>query len=173
MSARLIVVDAYNVIHRSPALRPGPDRTLAESRRKLMNLLAWAFGSGEARFVAVFDGSAEGGPGSDDRGGRVEVRWSKPPQTADDVIRAIVEREVGRDSRVTVVTSDLEVARHARAMGADVSIADLFLASALGPESGEVEKPQHLSKREIEEWAELFRHRPQGAPAGEDDELEK
>jgi hypothetical protein len=58
-----------------------------------------------------------------------------------------------------VVTADLEVARHARAMGADVSLSDLFLASMMGPVSPEhPEKPVTLSKKEIEEWAEIFRH---------------
>lgn len=60
--------------------------------------------------------------------------------------------------RVTVVTADLEVARHARAMGADVSLSDLFLASVLGPApAGGGEKPVSLSKKEVEEWAEIFR----------------
>jgi hypothetical protein len=88
------------------------------------------------------------------------VRFSRPPEKADDVIRRLVEREV-EHRRVTVVTADLEVARHARAMGADISIADLFLASALGPGEAETpEKPVSLTKREIEEWAEMFKHRP-------------
>jgi predicted RNA-binding protein with PIN domain len=169
MSARLIVIDAYNVIHRAPALRPGPDRTLEESRHKLLNLLAWAYGTGDARFVVVFDG--DGSDDGDETGARVEVRWARPPDKADDVIRRIVEREVDHGARVTVVTSDLEVARHARAMGADVSIADLFLASALGPGTAESEKPQQLSKREIEEWAQVFQRRPPAA-AADDDELE-
>ena len=58
-----------------------------------------------------------------------------------------------------MVTADLEVARHARAMGADVSLSDLFLASVMGPVSREnPEKQVTLSKQEIEEWAEIFRH---------------
>src|SRR5690242_9961953 len=117
MSGRhLIVVDGYNLIHRSPQLRPGPERTLREARQKLVNLLSWAVGSGEARFLVVFDGADE--HGHDGHSGRVEIAWSRPPEKADDVIRRRVEEEIGRDNRVTVVTADLEVARHARAMGA-------------------------------------------------------
>ena len=70
---------------------------------------------------------------------------------------------------MTVVTADLEVARHARVMGADISLSDLFLASVLntrtakGDKSDEVsEKPATLSKKEIEEWAEMFRKRASG-----------
>ena len=69
---------------------------------------------------------------------------------------------------MNVVTSDIEVARHARANGAEVSLADIFLASAMGDigreagESGEPategsdDKPVSLSKKELAEWAEIF-----------------
>src|SRR5262245_10205680 len=164
---RLVVVYGYNVIMKSAELRPGPQRTLREARAKLINLLSWAVGSGETRFLVVFDG-AEATP-SVSGSGRVEVRYSRPPEKADDLIRALVEERIERVEGLTVVTSDLEVARHARAMGADVALADLFLASVLHPGRGEEagEKPPALSRREIEEWAEIFRRRP---PASERDE---
>jgi len=159
MSERLIIVDGYNLIHRTPSLRPGQDRTMAASREKLINLLAWAFGAGDARFIVVFDGAMEGG--RDQRSERVEVRFSRPPDSADDVIRRLVEERVDRVDRLTVVTADLEVARHARAMGADIALSDLFLTSALGPQgTSETEKPATISKKELEDWAELFRRRP-------------
>jgi YacP-like NYN domain len=151
---RLIVVDGYNLILRA----------LRESREKLVNLLSWAVGSGDARFIVVFDG-AEGGSRVDGSG-RVEVRYSKPPENADALIRRIVEDQVERVERLTVVSSDLEVARHARAMGADIAMGDLFLASAIGPASADgasapegADKPTTLSKKELAEWAELFSRR--------------
>jgi predicted RNA-binding protein with PIN domain len=157
---RLILVDGYNLILRSPSLKPGPDRTLREARDKLVNLLSWAVGSGNARFIVVFDGSDR--HGDDERGGRVEVRYSRPPQKADDLIRTLVEDRVERVEHLTVVTSDLEVARHARAMGAEIALADLFLSSVMGPAAGASEapeKPASISKKELEEWAALFRSR--------------
>lgn len=162
------MVDGYNLVLRSPQLRPGPDRTLEESREKLVNLLSWGIGAGEARIIVVFDGADVGSRGGDS-GGRVEVRYSKPPQKADDVIRSLVEDQVERVERLTVVTSDLEVARHARAMGAGVSMADLFLGSMVSPgDTAEPEKPSTLSKKELEEWAEIFRTR-RSAPPPEDE----
>ncbi len=160
-------MDGYNLILRSPSLKPGPDRTLRESRDKLVNLLAWAVGTGNARFLVVFDGTEQ--RGEDESTGRVEVRFSRPPQKADDLIRALVEERMKRVERLTVVTSDLEVARHARAMGADIALADLFMSSMLGPRGGQAaaesaEKPTTITKKELEEWAELFRGRP---PKGE------
>jgi len=175
---RLIVIDGYNLIHRTASLKPGEGRTLRQAREKLVNLLSWAIGAGEARILVVFDGAE--GAGGDERGGRVEVRFSRPPRSADDVIRTVVEDQVDRVERLTVVTADLEVARHARAMGADVALADLFVSSLLGPQQGGAEaaadeKPPALSRQELEEWAEIFRARRPGAgrkPGGEEEEGE-
>ncbi|MBI1799510.1 MAG: NYN domain-containing protein [Candidatus Eisenbacteria bacterium] len=167
MPEHLIVVDGYNLILRTATLKPSGTRTLRESRDKLVNLLSWGFGGGDARFLVVFDGSE--GPGKDESSTRVEVRFSRPPLKADDLIREIVEHQMDRVDRLTVVTSDLEVARHARAMGADIALADLFLTSALGAgtESEIPEKPATISKRELEEWANLFKSR-QGKDALDD-----
>jgi predicted RNA-binding protein with PIN domain len=166
----LIVVDGYNLIHRSPELRPGPERTLQEAREKVVNLLSWAVGAGDARFLVVFDG-AEGSDADMGGNGRVQVRWSKPPAKADDLIRRIVEDEMERVDRLTVVTADLEVARHARAMGADIALSDLFLGSMLGPgrEREADEKPGTMSRKELEEWAKVFRA-PRPGDAAERDE---
>ena len=167
--SRLIVIDGYNLILRAPELKPGPDRTLRQSREKLINLLSWVSGSPDARFIVVFDGSEV--RGRDNSQGHVEVRYSHPPDKADDLIRRIVEDKIDRVDRITVVTADIEVARHARAMGADISISDLFLASMFGPvRRGEDEKPTTLSKKDLEEWAELFRRgkpKPDGEAAPE------
>jgi predicted RNA-binding protein with PIN domain len=161
VSARLVIVDGYNVILRSPSMRPNEGRTLRQAREKLVNMLSWVVGGEEARFVVVFDGAHVAGP--PEKSGRVEVRFSRQPATADDVIRELVEKALENEQHVTVVTADLEVARHARAMGADIALSDLFLASVLGPaarEAGEApEKPSALSKKEVEEWAEMFRNR--------------
>ena len=162
MSDRLVIVDGYNLILRTPDLRPEGGRTLAESRQKLENLLAWTMGS-EARFLVVYDGAEGMGPSS--KSGRVETRFSRPPQKADDLIRVLVEQLIEKHEGLTVVTSDAEVARHARAMGADIALADLFIASATGAGRGRdetPEKPASLSKKELEEWAELFRRRSTG-----------
>lgn len=160
MPERLIIVDGYNVILRSPQLRPGKGRDLREARDKLVNMLSWVVGGEDAHFIVVFDGVHQAGP--PEQSTRVDVRFSRPPATADDLIGELVEDRVERQERVTVVTADLEVARHARALGADIVLSDLFLASVLGtsaPAGDGGEKPPPLSKREVEEWAEVFRSR--------------
>lgn len=171
---RVILIDGYNLVHRAPELKPGPDRTLREARQKLVNLLSWAIGSGEARFIVVFDGSEQ--HGRDESSGRVEVRYSKPPEKADDLIRRLVEDLVDRVERLTVVTADLEVARHARAMGADIALSDLFVASVLSPgHAAPEEKPAALSKKELESWAEIFlgKKRAEGRRINQDEDDEE
>jgi hypothetical protein len=46
-------------------------------------------------------------------------------------------------------------------MGADIAMSDLFLASLIPSNPvGASEKPTTLTKKELEEWAELFRRKP-------------
>ncbi len=129
---RTIILDGYNVILRSPAFRPDERRDLATAREKLENLLSGAVGgAGDAEFLLVFDGADVPGaprrrPG---RSPRVDVRFSTPPEKADDLIRTLVEDWSETRENITVVTSDLEIARHARAHGATIVFSDLFAAS--------------------------------------------
>jgi predicted RNA-binding protein with PIN domain len=130
---RTIILDGYNVILRSPAFRPDERRDLAMARDKLVNLLTWALGApGEIDFVIVFDGAdvspAARREGTTRGASKVSVRFSTPPAKADDVIKELVD-EWTETREVTVVTSDLEVARYAHAGGASVVLSDLFAAS--------------------------------------------
>ena len=130
---RTIILDGYNVILRSPAFRPDERRDLATAREKLVNLLSWALGgSGQVEFLVVFDGAdvapAQRKTVKSTGSSKVTVRFSKPPAKADDVIRDLVV-ELAPRGDLTVVTSDLEVARHARGEGATIVLSDLFAAS--------------------------------------------
>jgi predicted RNA-binding protein with PIN domain len=170
---RTIIIDGYNLILRSPAFRPDDRRDLAMAREKLVNLLSWAVGTGDAEFIVVFDGAETVfGSRRTERSGHVTVRFSKPPRNADDLIRELVEEFAEREERVTVVTADVEVAAHARACGATVVISDIFAASLFpdqvkkeverrrpkpGQEDdGGSEKPLGFSKKELEQWARIF-----------------
>ena len=131
---RTIILDGYNVILRSPAFRPDERRDLAASRDKLVNLLSWALGgTGQVEFIVVFDGAdvapAQRRTVKSGGASKVTVHFSKPPLKADDVIRALVEELAPKTVDLTVVTSDLEVARHARGEGATIVLSDLFAAS--------------------------------------------
>jgi len=154
---RTIILDGYNVILRSPAFRPDERRDLAMARDKLINLLSWALGGiGQAEFIVVFDGADVAAPQrkSVKSGGvsKVTVHFSKPPLKADDVIRNLVNELAPKTADLTVVTSDLEVARHARGEGATIVLSDLFAASLFKERVEEqlneaVERGKKLGKR--------------------------
>jgi hypothetical protein len=160
---RLIVVDGYNLILRSPRLRPEPGRSLREAREKLVNLLSWAVGGGDAEFIVVFDGAEGGGP--NERDGRVDVRFSRPPEKADDEIRRIVEDRVdqgrspdGGDGGSRGRSSCAGDGRRHRALRS--LPAERAGSGALrrgGGQQAEEEKPTMISKKELEEWAQIFR----------------
>lgn len=197
--SRTILLDAYNVILRSPAFRPDEHRDLAAARTRLINLLSWAVGAGSVEFVLVFDGAALPAAVRAEASGssRVQVRFSRPPAKADDLIRSLVEEWAGVRAGLTVVTSDLEVANHARACGASVVLSDVFAASLFaerteerlrdlargggrgpaGPRTGSPTaegsdaeaKPAAMSKREREEWMQLFQDQQREAGFDDDD----
>src|SRR5262249_51210560 len=110
------------------------------------------------------------GPQNPSKSGRITVRFSKPPQNADQLIQEIVEELEDRGRAVTVVTSDIEVARHARTHGATVALSDLFAASlfpervaadlerqkAQGTGESGSDKPLGFSKKDMKEWMEMF-----------------
>jgi len=185
---KTILLDGYNVILRSPAFRPDERRDLAMARDKLVNLLSWALGgTGTVEFIVVFDGAdvAPAQRKTVKSGGstKVTVHFSKPPAKADDLIRTLVE-EIAPRTDLTVVTSDLEVARHARGEGATIVLSDLFAASLFKEraeeqlneaidrgkkmrggkrtgsptaEGSDAEKKQEgVSKKNADEWLKLF-----------------
>jgi predicted RNA-binding protein with PIN domain len=171
---RTIILDGYNVILRSPAFRPDERRDLAASRDKLVNLLSWALGGiGQAEFIVVFDGADVGAAQRKTvkSGGasKVTIHFSKPPLKADDVIRNLVEELAPTTSDLTVVTSDLEVARHARGEGATIVLSDLFAASLFK------ERVEEQLNEAVERGKKLSKQKPgkkTGSPTSEGSDAE-
>ena len=171
---RTIILDGYNVILRSPAFRPDERRDLAMARDKLINLLSWALGGiGQADFIVVFDGAdvAAGQRKTVKSGGssKVTVHFSKPPKKADDVIRDLVNELAPKTADLTVVTSDLEVARHARGEGATIVLSDLFAASLFK------ERVEEQLNEAVERGKKLHPKKPRkktGSPTSEGSDAE-
>ena len=106
-------------------------------------------------FTVVFDGDVAPGPAASS--GRIEVRFSRPPRTADDVLVELVRR---LGSGAIVVSSDAKVQNAARRAGAAAVASDRFLAALDGvpPEGADDEEddeprakrgnPRRISKDE-------------------------
>ena len=119
------LIDGYNVIRRDAELRDRETTGLEAGRTALLALVARVARETSDDFVVVFDGARR--VGTAPAGGRVQVMFSRPPETADDVLRrlAATHREGG-----VVVTSDRAVLDSARRAGAVGVGGEAFLAAA-------------------------------------------
>ena len=120
----LWVIDGYNVIRRDPDLRLREAESLEAGRRALVHLVIQAARTlPRDEFVIVFDG-ARIGDAAPPRG-RVRIVFSRPPETADDVVRRL-----GSVAGSVVVSSDRAVQHAARRARAAVVDAETFVARA-------------------------------------------
>jgi len=137
------LIDGYNVIRRDPGLRAREGESLEAGRRALVHLVAALARRADDAFTVVFDGARRQGIGAP--AGRVSVVFSRPPETADDVLIRLARTE--RQAAI-VVTSDHVVQDAARRAGAAVVSAEAFLARASRPDSGE---PRDVAEKDEEE----------------------
>ncbi|HEU5180895.1 MAG TPA: NYN domain-containing protein [Candidatus Polarisedimenticolia bacterium] len=164
-----ILVDGYNLLHKDPALQEMARHSLEQAREALLDQLA-AYRSGDMLIRVVFDGR-EGGAGSAGRRRQgVEVRFSRPPRSADETILEIIAAEPRRSS-LLVVTSDVkDIGRAARAEGARWISSEAFLRrlhKARRPKGRsrqgvEGEKPGLVGASEVEYWLRKFEPGPEG-----------
>ncbi|MBI1737379.1 MAG: NYN domain-containing protein [Candidatus Rokubacteria bacterium] len=122
------LLDGYNVIRRDPDLHGAEEAGLAAARAALLRRVVDAERRSGDPFTVVFDGAP--GPGPASSPGRIEVVFSRPPRTADDVLMDLARRL--RDGAI-VVTSDRRVQDAARRAGAAAVASERFLAALEGP----------------------------------------
>ena len=121
-------VDGYNVIRRDADLRGRESESLESGRSALLAAVAAAARRTGDQFTVVFDGArrdAGVGPPT----GQVQVMFSRPPESADDVLRALIVK-AGAGS--VVASSDRAVCDAARRAGAVAVSAEDFVAALRG-----------------------------------------
>lgn len=122
LPAAVLVVDGYNV-----SLTGWPDQALPVQRRRLVDALRNLQARTGAEPIVVFDGAeAQSGP-SASLPRSVQVRFSPPGISADDVVVAMVD-QLPEDRPVVVASSDREVRDGARARGANTISAGQLVA---------------------------------------------
>jgi len=122
------LIDGYNVIRRDPELHAHEAASLEAGRAALVMLLARVASRVSDNFTIVFDGARRTGGAPSP--GRVQVMFSRPPETADDVLRRLAGTL--REGAV-VVTSDRAVQDSARRGGSVAVSAEAFIEAATGP----------------------------------------
>ena len=118
------LVDGYNVIRRDPDLAQHEAHGLEDGRAALLRVIAGAARASGDPFTVVFDGARRAGGAAS--GGQVQVVFSRPPETADDVLRRLA---VELRSGAAVVSSDRAVRDAAERAGAAAVTAEQFLAA--------------------------------------------
>jgi predicted RNA-binding protein with PIN domain len=118
------LIDGYNVIRRDPELAQHEARGLEDGRAALLRLVAGAARTSGDPFTVVFDGARRAGGAP--AGGQVQVMFSRPPETADDVLRRLASE---LRSGAVVVSSDRAVRDAAERAGAAAVTAEQFVAA--------------------------------------------
>ncbi|HEV8336076.1 MAG TPA: NYN domain-containing protein [Candidatus Polarisedimenticolia bacterium] len=154
-----ILIDGYNLLHKDGVLKSQAERSLEAAREQLIAAVG-AYRRGDVEIVVVFDGRAnEGRTGKGTSPAGVEVRFSRFPQTADQMILDMIVKEKRR-SAVTVVTSDRkDIGRIAQAEGVHWISSESFLRRmrrAPGEKPGSGEKPGVSSQEEMDYWMKRF-----------------
>jgi predicted RNA-binding protein with PIN domain len=125
------LVDGYNVIRRDADFRGHEEASLEAGRAALLGAIAAAARRTGDEFTVVFDGARrDAGPPAV---GQVRVVFSRPPETADDVLRAMVARA---GAGTAVASSDRAVRDAARRAGAIAVSAEDFVAALRGTGRG-------------------------------------
>lgn len=133
------LVDGYNVIRRDPDLAQQEARGLEDGRAALLRVIAGAARTSGDPFTVVFDGARRSGGAP--AGGQVQVLFSRPPETADDVLRRLASE---LRSGAVIVSSDRAVRDAAERAGAVAVTTEQFLAaleSGTEPERDDDEPP--------------------------------
>jgi predicted RNA-binding protein with PIN domain len=122
------LIDGYNVIRRDADLQAHEAAGLEAGRAALLALLARVAARLSDDFTVVFDGARR--TGGAPSVGRVQVLFSRPPESADDVLRRLAATL--REGAI-VVTSDRAVRDSARRAGAVALTAEAFVEAATAP----------------------------------------
>lgn len=122
----IFVLDAYNVIHKTPALERLLDKSLQAARDGLINRCSRLVSGrgGITRIILVFDGKSEHRDLARTAPPKIQIVFSETGETADERIGQILEKLSGKMERI-VVSDDNSVRNHARAYSAHaISVAE-------------------------------------------------
>jgi predicted RNA-binding protein with PIN domain len=101
-----LIVDGYNMIGAWPELQKRAEDHLEDARDRLIELLANYQGYSGMKVIVVFDAHQVPGLGGKYNQNRIDIRYTKSKETADECIERLVVDLVRRRRSVFVATSD-------------------------------------------------------------------
>ena len=152
-----LIIDGNNLLH-----APMPPALAGLDEARLCRLLAdgpWR----RRRMVVVCDGAPGPLQQVESPDAAVEIVYSGPNRSADDVIIKMIDSD-SAPRRLVVVSNDRQIQRAARRRRAKVSTCEQFIrqlaamANAAAAEPAKPRKPRRpgLSETDVDEWLELF-----------------
>lgn len=135
-----LIIDGYNVLRSNGGTAPLRGRDFQAERERFIENLGRYLGQRRDKVTVVFDGfNADTDFPAVKRQGGVEVIYSRRSQTADEVIKEMVDQ--APDTRdIMVVSSDREISDFVKSLGASV-IGARNLADRLGLYLDDKENP--------------------------------
>lgn len=162
-----LIIDGYNVIEaarelfkKMPALENRRDHLLRmiHSTPQLRNQI----------IIVVFDGSSPRGTPKKYRHHNIQIIFSGDQQEADQVIQDMIRKEASGKS-LHIISSDHEIQNTARDHHTRSSSSQKFWQQLRQNRSGQNNskntnniREQEISKREVQEWLEIFKKGKQG-----------
>jgi predicted RNA-binding protein with PIN domain len=157
MSASMMIVDGYNVL--LSGRHGGKADTLQQGRDLVLTQLHSFAAGKKIKVVVVFDGQRTVREAVAHMPAGTRVLFSKPPDTADHLIKRLVEKERQPARHVIVVTSDRAVAQYVRSCGSQHWTVDQFMQKLSEQRSSmdyDDKYRQGVSRQNLDEWCRLF-----------------
>lgn len=161
------LIDGYNLGHKIPeVVRLLQKKDFYSAIERIVHIVQSRLNVRRNRVIIVFDGK-KGVFDYPHNTPVVEIRFSRKPQEADDVIRDILRRQ-SDTSNWTVISSDNEILRTARNLGARFIRSEAFYRASdtsrnhdATSETREKYNPEHV---DLDYWLNIF-----GGEENEDD----
>jgi predicted RNA-binding protein with PIN domain len=157
MATLRIFIDGYNLAHKL-GVKVSRER-LQEIRQTLEVKILKYLSATKAEAVIVYDGRGIlAGHGSE---GRLKILYTQSGQTADSVIKTLIDNEKVK-SRLVVVSSDREVSGYAKVSGVRTLTSEDFLgelepaAPKAATQRATEKPPAPTTDKELEIWRKLF-----------------
>jgi predicted RNA-binding protein with PIN domain len=155
----ILIIDGYNVIYKSSAWAKETQRNLEAVREKLVQRVSSLFGYKKFKIVIVFDGRAEFTDQKIEYP-HVTVRFSRHPETADDIINKLI-RACKTPRQTTVVSSDAkDIGVVAKAHGVTLLRSEEFMTMLDKVKVSSIKDSgannRKLSTDEIEGWLDFL-----------------
>jgi predicted RNA-binding protein with PIN domain len=156
-----LLIDGWNVCWKIPEIASCiPDR-LREARHKFSLLIKIALTNKKVSYQIIYDGQPGMATGHTARK-ESHIRFSKNPEKADHLIISFLQKQQ-KPGKWTVITSDRELARKAKALEAQVLASDDFIAYLQKNKNQQRDRADKdtpvLSHQEIEYWLQKFKNR--------------